>query len=53
MIMLLTKGSTGHQVKELQNKLNKILGTSAAVDGDFGPGTDKLVKQFQDRKSVV
>ena len=47
MIMLLTKGSTGHQVKELQKKLNKILGTSAAVDGDFGPGTDKIVKQFQ------
>ena len=50
--MLLTKGSTGHQVKELQNKLNKILGTSAAVDGDFGPGTDKLVKQFQKKYNL-
>ena len=47
MIMLLSKGSSGHKVKELQKKLNKILGTDAAVDGDFGPGTDKLVKQFQ------
>jgi len=52
MNILLTKGSTGHQVKELQKKLNKILGTSAAVDGDFGPGTDKLVKQFQKKYNL-
>jgi len=51
-MILLTKGSTGHQVKELQKKLNKILGTSAAVDGDFGPGTDKLVKQFQKKYNL-
>ena len=51
-MILLTKGSTGHQVKELQRKLNKILGTSAAVDGDFGPGTDKLVKQFQKKYNL-
>ena len=52
-MILLTKGSTGHQVKELQRKLNKILGTSAAVDGDFGPGTDKLVKQFQKKYNLT
>ena len=47
MNILLTMGSTGHQVKELQEKLNKILGTAIAVDGDFGMNTDKLVRQFQ------
>jgi peptidoglycan hydrolase-like protein with peptidoglycan-binding domain len=52
MNILLAKGSTGHQVKELQKKLNKILGTSAAVDGDFGPSTDKLVRQFQKKYNL-
>jgi len=47
MNILLTKGSTGHQVKELQEKLNKILGTAITVDGDFGMNTDKIVRQFQ------
>jgi len=52
MIMLLTKGSTGHQVKELQRKLNMILGTFAAVDGDFGMNTDKIVRQFQKKYNL-
>jgi N-acetylmuramoyl-L-alanine amidase len=47
MMMLLTKGSSGSKVKELQNKLNKILGTKIAEDGDFGMNTDVVVRQFQ------
>ena len=39
--MLLKVGSKGDDVKKLQEKLGTI------VDGDFGPGTEKLVKQWQ------
>ena len=39
--MLLKVGSKGDDVKKLQTKL----GTTA--DGDFGPGTEKLVKEWQ------
>jgi putative chitinase len=39
--MLLKVGSKGDEVKKLQTKL----GTSA--DGAFGPGTEKLVKEWQ------
>jgi N-acetylmuramoyl-L-alanine amidase len=39
-------GSKGEYVKILQNKL-KELGYTITVDGDFGVGTDKVVKQFQ------
>jgi peptidoglycan hydrolase-like protein with peptidoglycan-binding domain len=52
MNILLAKGSTGHQVKELQRKLNKILGTFAAVDGDFGMNTEKVVRQFQKKYNL-
>ncbi len=46
-MMLLTKGSKGKKVKELQNKLNKILNTNISVDGDFGMNTEVIVRQFQ------
>lgn len=52
MNILLTLGSTGHKVKELQEKLNKILGTSISIDGDFGMNTDKLVRQFQKKYNL-
>ena len=39
--MLLKIGSKGEDVKKLQAKL----GTTA--DGNFGPGTEKLVKEWQ------
>ena len=46
-MMLLTKGSKGKKVKELQNKLNKILNTNISLDGDFGMNTEVIVRQFQ------
>jgi putative chitinase len=39
--MLLKVGSKGDDVKKLQEKLG------TAADGDFGPGTEKLVKEWQ------
>jgi putative chitinase len=39
--MLLKVGSKGEDVKKLQEKLG------TATDGDFGPGTEKLVKEWQ------
>ena len=45
--MLLKVGSKGDDVKKLQEKL----GTS--VDGDFGPGTEKKVKEWQKSNGLV
>lgn len=44
--MVLKKGSKGAEVKELQNKLNK-LGYGLTVDGDFGTKTHNAVMHFQ------
>jgi putative chitinase len=45
--MLLKVGSKGDDVKKLQTKL----GTTA--DGDFGPGTEKLVKEWQTKNGLT
>lgn len=44
--MVLKRGSTGPEVKILQEQLNTI-GCGCDVDGIFGPGTEKAVKNFQ------
>ena len=45
--MLLKVGSKGEDVKKLQEKL----GTGA--DGSFGPGTEKLVKEWQSKNGLT
>jgi peptidoglycan hydrolase-like protein with peptidoglycan-binding domain len=40
------KGSAGQQVKAAQTELNKV-GKELNVDGRFGDGTDKAVRDFQ------
>lgn len=45
--MLLKVGSKGEDVKKLQTKLNTI------VDGDFGVGTEKLVKEWQTKNGLT
>jgi N-acetylmuramoyl-L-alanine amidase len=42
----------GSDVAKLQEML-KAAGIDVAVDGEFGPGTDKAVKAFQAQKSLV
>ena len=45
--MLLKKGSKGNNVKVIQEHL-KI-----RADGDFGPNTEKAVKEWQQRNGLV
>lgn len=44
---VLSLGSRGISVKELQTKLNKVTGSKLVVDGDFGPATKRMVQNFQ------
>ncbi len=52
-IGFLMLGSKGEQVKWLQSNLNKLGFDCGIVDGDFGAKTDKAVKLFQTRYSLV
>lgn len=49
---ILRKGSTGKEVKKLQEMLNEI-GFNLVVDGEFGYKTDAAVKQFQTKYGLV
>ena len=42
----------GSDVERLQEALKKA-GITVGVDGEFGPGTDKAVKEFQQKKSLT
>ena len=42
----------GSDVERLQEALKKA-GITVGVDGEFGPGTDKAVKELQQRKSLT
>jgi len=45
--MLLKKGDTGQDVKELQTKLNAVVGVALVIDGIFGQETHLIVCRFQ------
>ena len=45
--MLLKIGSTGEDVKKLQEKLK------TTADGSFGPGTEKIVKDWQSKNGLT
>lgn len=50
---VLRLGSTGADVKALQEKLNSLaLGISVATDGDFGPATKRAVVAFQSGRGL-
>ncbi len=44
---------TGDDVRQLQLMLNEYMGAGLAVDGRFGPATEKQVKIFQKQKGLV
>ena len=41
------RGDCGQGVRDVQTQLNVKLGTTLAVDGRFGPGTEAAVRDFQ------
>lgn len=51
----LRSGSTGGRVRNLQAGLNRVFPaySKLAVDGSFGPATDRVVKEFQRRTGLV
>jgi peptidoglycan hydrolase-like protein with peptidoglycan-binding domain len=52
---VLQVGSTGQIVSELQAFLNRVYPaySSLVVDGDFGPATEAVVKEFQRRSGIT
>ena len=50
--MLLKKGSSGHQVVELQEGLEALGYELGACDGAFGKATEKAVKDFQNDQGL-
>ena len=42
----------GFDVERLQEALKKA-GIAVSVDGEFGPGTDTAVKEFQQKKTLT
>lgn len=51
--MLLKKGAKGKAVQELQTSLKEKGFYTGAIDGDFGPNTEKAVKAFQKSKRIT
>ncbi|WP_051350724.1 N-acetylmuramoyl-L-alanine amidase [Caloramator sp. ALD01] len=49
---IMKMGHIGEYVKQLQTRLNE-LGYNLAVDGSFGPATDRAVRDFQKKKGLV
>jgi peptidoglycan/xylan/chitin deacetylase (PgdA/CDA1 family)/lysozyme family protein len=49
----LRRGSTGSEVKELQEILIKLGYAPGPIDGRFGPSTEKAVKAFQANNNLV
>lgn len=45
--ILIKKGSRGKEVKEVQMKLSALGYSTNGIDGIFGSGTEKAVRQFQ------
>lgn len=51
----LRRGSTGEHVRYLQGLMNRAYRaySSLSVDGDFGPATDSVVREFQRRSGLA
>ena len=53
-VITLRRGSKGSGVKALQKGLNRVFPaySKLAVDGDFGPATERVVREFQRRSGI-
>lgn len=51
--MVLRQGDTGPDVRTLQEKLNELGYKVGAVDGSFGPITEKALRSFQRATSII
>lgn len=49
----LKKGSKGNNVVQLQQCLNRVIDSNLDVDGDFGPKTEKALKDFQKKYKIT
>ncbi len=49
---VLKLGSSGPDVQDLQQKLKNLGFNPNGVDGNFGPGTEKAVRAFQQAKGL-
>jgi peptidoglycan hydrolase-like protein with peptidoglycan-binding domain len=49
---VLKRGSSGPEVKDLQEKLKELGFDPNGVDGNFGPGTESAVRAFQNSKGL-
>lgn len=49
------RGATGQHVRDLQARLNRDypLYSNLVVDGDFGPATERVVREFQSRAGIT
>ncbi|MQA27943.1 MAG: N-acetylmuramoyl-L-alanine amidase [Micromonosporaceae bacterium] len=52
LILALRRGSAGEGVRAVQRQLH-YQGFTTAVDGQFGPGTDRSVREFQARHGLT
>ncbi len=52
---VIRRGATGQAVRDLQARLNRDYPrySKLVVDGDFGPATDSVVREFQTRAGLV
>lgn len=50
---VLKRGCTGEDVKQLQLKLKEIGFYIGEIDGSFGPATDKAIRVYQSRHTLV
>src|SRR4051794_9251695 len=48
----LKRGSSGSDVQALQQRLSDLGFDPNGIDGNFGPGTDKAVRAFQQAKGL-
>lgn len=55
MSAVLHRGSTGARVRSLQAGLNRVFPaySKLALDGSFGPATERVVREFQRRSGLV